>query len=120
MLNILGPASRYCDGVSRRSALKIGTFAFGATALTLADVYRAEAAVKKESSVATATSQHKAVINIFLGGGPPHQDMWDLKPDAPEDIRGEFKPIKTNVSGIEIGETFPKIAAMMVEAARVQ
>ncbi len=120
MLNLLGPAARYCDGVSRRSALKIGTFAFGATALTLADVYRAEAAAKKESSIATASNSHKAVINIFLGGGPPHQDMWDLKPDAPEDIRGEFKPIKTNVSGIEIGETFPKIAAMMDQFAIIR
>ena len=55
----------------------------------------------------------KAVINIFLAGGPPHQDMWDIKVDAPRDIRGEFDPIRTNVPGIEIGESFPRIAAMM-------
>jgi hypothetical protein len=55
-------------------------------------------------------SSHKAVINIFLGGGPPHQDMWDLKSDAPNEIRGEFKPIATKVPGIQIGETFPRIA----------
>src|SRR5687768_5876311 len=55
---------------------------------------------------------HKAIINIFLPGGPPHQDMWDLKMDAPAEIRGEFQPIKTAVSGIEIGECFPQIAAI--------
>jgi len=55
---------------------------------------------------------HKAVIMIFLAGGPPHQDMWDIKSEAPGEIRGEFKPIKTNVPGIEIGEEFPQIARM--------
>ena len=121
MLSLYGPSTRYCDGISRRSALKIGTFAFGATSFTLADVYRAEAAAKKTSgSQSPSASQHKAVINIFLGGGPPHQDMWDLKPDAPAEIRGEFKPIKTNVSGIEIGETFGRIAKMMDKFAIIR
>jgi hypothetical protein len=106
MLTILGQPGRFCDGVSRRSFLKIGALGFGAGALTLADVLRAEAKTGKRSP-------HKAVINIFLGGGPPHQDMWDIKPEAPAEIRGEFKPIATNVTGIKIGETFPKIAAMM-------
>jgi hypothetical protein len=106
MLTILGRPQRFCDGVSRRSFLKIGAFAFGAYHLNLADIARAEAAR------GLTTSSHRAVINIFLGGGPPHQDMWDLKPDAPAEIRGEFKPIATKVPGIQIGETFPKIAAM--------
>jgi hypothetical protein len=53
------------------------------------------------------------VINLFLPGGPPHQDLWDLKPDAPDDIRGEFRPIPTNVSGIQICELLPKLAAIM-------
>src|SRR5947209_18798590 len=106
MLNIYGGGSRYCDGISRRSFLKIGTLALGAFGgLTLADVLRAEAATGKRAG-------HKAVINIFLAGGPPHQDMWDIKTDAPADIRGEFKPIKTNVDGIQIGEVFPKIASL--------
>ena len=73
--------------------------------LTLADVLRAEAAAKKQDDL--PRTGHKAVINIFLGGGPPHQDMWDLKTDAPKEIRGEFKPIATNVPGIQIGETLP-------------
>ena len=118
MLTLLGRPTRYCDGITRRSALKVGAFSFGATTLTLADVYRAEAAAKVQTG--GSSSQHKAVINIFLGGGPPHQDMWDLKMDAPVEIRGEFKPIKTKVAGIEIGETFPKIAAMMDKFAIIR
>ena len=106
MLTIHGPKSRYCDGLSRRSFLKIGAFTFGATSFTLADVLRAE-----ESS--GTNSSHKAVINIFLGGGPPHQDMWDIKTEAPQEIRGEFQPIATNITGIRIGETFPRLARLM-------
>jgi hypothetical protein len=107
MLTIFGPKNRFCDGISRRSFLRIGALGIGAGALTLADVFRAEA----QASV--TSSRHKAVINIFLGGGPPHQDMWDIKTEAPAEIRGEFKPIQTNVTGIQIGEVFPQIAARM-------
>ncbi len=106
MLTILGPKARYCDGLSRRSFLKIGAFTFGATTLTLADIFRAEAASGSSSS-------HKAVINVFLGGGPPHQDMWDIKTEAPREIRGEFNPISTNVPGIQICEVFPRLARLM-------
>jgi hypothetical protein len=103
MLTIYGGKTRFCDGLSRRSFLKVGAFAFPAMAgFSLADVLRAEAA--------TGRRQHKSVINIFLAGGPPHQDLWDLKPDAPSDIRGEFKPIKTNVPGLEICEVLPQLA----------
>jgi hypothetical protein len=104
MLTLLGRSQRFCDGVSRRSFMKIGAFSFGAAQFSLADVLRAESSA--------SLSRHKAVINIFLGGGPPHQDMWDIKTEAPSEIRGEFKPIQTNVTGIQIGECFPKIASM--------
>src|SRR5215472_3376300 len=106
MLTIFGQKQPYCDGVSRRNFLKIGAFTFGATSLTLADIFRAEA------RAGVTGNRHKAVINIFLGGGPPHQDMWDIKPDAPSEVRGEFKPINTAVPGIQIGECFPKIASL--------
>jgi hypothetical protein len=119
MLTLLGQPIRYCDGISRRAALKIGTFSFGAATLTLADIHRAEAAAIKQGRT-LATSPHKAVINIFLGGGPPHQDMFDLKPDAPKEIRGEFNPIKTTVPGIEICEVFPKLAKMMDKFAIIR
>jgi hypothetical protein len=113
MLSVPGPRTRLCDGVTRRSALTIGTFAFGTTALTLPELLRAESAKPRGSS-------HKAIINVFLGGGPPHQDTFDLKPDAPAEIRGEFRPIRTAVPGIDIGEVFPKIAAMMDKFAVIR
>ncbi len=110
MLNLPFGRVRFCDGVSRRSVLKVGALSFGALNLTLADVLRSEAAAKKQDPI--ARTGHKAVINIFLGGGPPHQDMWDIKTEAPKEIRGEFGPIRTNVTGIQIGETFKRIAGM--------
>ncbi len=94
----------FCDGHSRREFLKIG--ALGAGGMTLADLLRAEAEAKIGRS-------QKAIINIFLPGGPPHLDMWDLKPEAPSEIRGEFMPIPTNVPGIEICELFPRLATLM-------
>jgi hypothetical protein len=113
MLTISGQTIRFCDGVSRRSFLKIGALGIGAGSLTLADIFRAEAR-------AGTGSRPKSVINIFLGGGPPHQDMWDIKTEAPKEIRGEFKPIPTSVAGIQIGEVFPKIAASMDKFAIIR
>lgn len=106
MLTILGPRSkdRFCDGISRRGFLRIGGLVMGG--LSLPQILRAE-------SQQGIRRGHKAVIMIFLPGGPPHQDMFDLKMDAPAEVRGEFKPIRTNVPGIEICEHFPRIAAMM-------
>lgn len=107
MLTIEGRSQTFCDGVSRRSFLKIGGLAVaGVGALSLPDILRAEAQ-------AGAGSRHKGVINIFLGGGAPHQDMWEIKTDAPKEIRGEFSPIATKVAGIDICEVFPLIAAKM-------
>jgi hypothetical protein len=106
MLTVYGQKTRFCDGISRRSFLQIGGLGLGACSLGLADIFRHEAK-------AQTSSGHKAVINIFLGGGPPHQDMWEIKTEAPAEIRGEFKPIATNVTGIQIGEAFPRIARMM-------
>src|SRR5204863_5697090 len=107
MLTIQGVRqSRFCDGMPRRGFLRIGSFALGALGgLSLRDLYAAEDSKPSKNQ--------KSLINIFLPGGPPHQDMWDLKPEAPSEIRGEFKPISTNVPGIQICELFPKLAAMM-------
>lgn len=107
MLTLLSkPAGRgrFCDGLSRRNFLIVGGSI--ASGLTLSSLLRAEAQQGNRRG-------HKSLINIFLPGGPPHQDMWDLKPDAPAEIRGEFKPISTNVPGIQICELFPKLASMM-------
>ncbi len=107
MLTIHGRSHKFCDGLSRRNFLKIGGFAMGGLyGLTLADILRAQDGPGRKL-------QHKALINIYLPGGPPHQDMWDLKVDAPVEIRGEFQPIPTRVPGIQICELFPRIAAMM-------
>src|SRR6266516_1416566 len=103
MLTILGQRQRLCDNASRRDFLKIGGLALGG--LSLPQILRAEA----EASV---TRSHKAVIMIFLSGGPPHQDMVDLKPDAPAEVRGEFKPIRTSVPGIHVCEHLPGVARM--------
>ena len=109
MLTIYGPKSRFCDGVSRRSFLKIGGLAMASVGgITLPEIFEAQAKTPNAKR-----SQHKAVINVFLGGGPPHQDMWEIKTDAPKEIRGDFQPINTKVPGLQIGECFPKIAAMM-------
>lgn len=114
MLTILGRKQNYCDGISRRAFLKIGGFALGSVGgLTLTDLMRAQAESGTRSS-------HKAVINVFLGGGPPHQDMWDIKTEAPAEIRGEFQPIATKVAGIQIGECFPQIAAAMDKFAVIR
>jgi hypothetical protein len=83
--------------------LKLGACTLGG--LTLAQLFQDEAA-------AGVGSSNKAIINIHLGGGPSHQDMFDLKPDAPREFRGEFNPIKTNVPGIEICEHMPLLAQM--------
>lgn len=100
MLTLLGPKHEFCDGLSRRSFLKVGALAMGG--LTLPDLLRAEAASGRKS--------HKSTIMVFLSGGPPHQDLVDLKMDAPSEIRGEFSPISTNVPGIEICELLPQLA----------
>lgn len=120
MLTIFGPRSGgFCDGVSRRGFLRIGALAMGGTVLDLAGLFRAEARAKSVAGVSGRLG-HKAVINIFLAGGAPHQDTFDLKPDAPTEVRGEFKPIATNVSGIEICEVFPRLARHMDKAALIR
>ena len=112
MLTILGGdnGERFCDGRSRRDFLKIGGLALGGMALP--DILRAEekAGIRKS---------HKAIIMVYLAGGPPHMDMFDLKPEAPTEIRGEFKPISTKVPGIQIGETFTQIAERMDKFAKL-
>lgn len=107
MLTILGKRQRnggYCDRQTRRDFLTIGGTLLGG-GLALPRLLAAEA----QSGI---RSSHKAIINVFLPGGPPHLDMWDLKPDAPQEFRGEFKPIRTSVPGIDICEHFPSIAKM--------
>src|SRR5262245_5323957 len=90
--------------LSRRSFLQIG--ALGVAGLTLPQLLKAESRVDR-------TAPRKSVILIYLVGGPPHQDMFDLKPNAPKEIAGPWRPIATNVTGIQICEAFPRLAGMM-------
>lgn len=103
-LNATSAHRGFCDGRSRRDFLKIGGLAMGG--LSLPDLLRAETAQGRRPG-------HKAVIMVFLPGGPSHQDILDLKPDAPSEIRGEFKPIATNVDGLQICELLPRLARQM-------
>src|SRR5262245_22263434 len=107
MLMLFGPRllGRSCDGVSRRDFLRIGALGFGG--LTLADLLRDRAQGAVHSGAGP-----KPVIMGYLPGGPSHIDMYDLKPDAPAEYRGEFKPIHTNVPGIDICELMPRQATI--------
>ena len=104
MLNLFGGKRRLCDGINRRDFLSIGSL--GLAGLSLPELLRAEDA-------AGIGESHKSVIMIYLTGGPPHQDMVDLKPNAPAEIRGEFSPISTSLSGVQICELMPMPAKMM-------
>src|SRR5262245_38146458 len=114
MFTIWGSKQGFCDGVSRRNFLKIGAFGAG---LTLADVLRGRAGA---TVPAGRSSRPKSAIMIYLPGGPSHMDMYDLKPDAPSEFRGEFRPIATNVPGVQICEHFPLQARMWDKMAAIR
>jgi hypothetical protein len=110
MLDVIGPSYRCCDRISRRSFLKVGFL--GLAGLTLADHLRLRAQGH--------ATKDTAVILLWLGGGPSHLDMYDLKPDAPVEFRGEFKSIPTNVPDIRISEHLPIGARHMDKMAVVR
>jgi hypothetical protein len=118
MLRFNGTSRAFCDGVARRDFLQVGAFGAG---LTLADMLRgrdahaAAAAVRRQP-----TRSQKSAIMIYLPGGPSHTDMYDLKPDAPAEYRGEFRPVDTNVAGVRVCEHFPLQAMMWDKLAVVR
>jgi hypothetical protein len=114
MLTIWGRRQPFCDGVTRRNFLQIGAFGAG---LTLADMLRAKAATADDPLPRTP---NKSVIMIYLPGGPSHIDTYDLKPDAPAEFKGEFKPIQTSVPGVQICEHMPQQARMWDKLACVR
>jgi hypothetical protein len=103
MQTITGPQSPVRPGISRRNWLRIGGLALGG--LSLPQILRGEA-------VAGRSNRAKGIIMVLLPGGPSHLDMYDLKPEAPSEIRGEFRPIATNVPGIDICELMPRLAGI--------
>ena len=100
MFGSLQPNSMSDVRITRRDCLRVGGLALGGSALP--EMLRAEAAGVKPAA--------KAVIMVILPGGPSHLDMYDLKPDAPAEVRGEFRPIGTRVPGVEICELLPRLA----------
>lgn len=114
MLVFTGRGMKTCDGLSRRSFLCVGGLGLGG--LSLAEVLRRQAHARQ----AGPSPSRKSVILVWLAGGPSHLDMYDLKPGAPAEIRGEFRPIATNVPGVEISEHLPMQAQVMDRMAIVR
>src|SRR6185295_16608910 len=112
MLSIPGKPGCTCDGWSRREFMRVG--GAGLFGVALGDILRLQA-LNSESAADAAKSKAgwgkaKSVILIFLQGGPSHIDIWDPKPEAPSNVRGEFKTLPTNVAGIQLSETMPLLA----------
>ncbi len=114
-----------CDSPSRRELLQYG--GIGLLGLTLPNVLHAKAAYAAGHSdpvnptpKTKAFGKAKSVIFIFLQGGPSHIDIWDPKPQAPANVRSQFKNIKTSVPGIEVTEVMPKLAKMLNKATLIR
>src|SRR5260370_34128082 len=114
MFTLWSGKHKLCDGLTRRGFLKIGTFG----GLTLADMLRARAA--RAGSAPSPARPPRAAIMIYLPGGPPHLDTYDLKPNAPMEYRGEFRPIATNVLGVHICEHLPRQARIFDKFAVIR
>jgi hypothetical protein len=104
MITLTGSPTRWCDGVSRREFLQVG--GLGTSGLALPELFRARASTPPSRDAGRA----KACILLFMGGGPPQMDTFDLKPDAPAGVRGEFPPIATSVPGTRISSLLPALA----------
>src|SRR5262245_41111668 len=104
----VGRGVRHCDGLTRRELLRAGALGLGG--LTLPALLRSQPTASASPSRPAARA--RSVILLFLNGGPSHLDMWDLKPEAPEEIRGTFRPVATRVPGIHVSEHLPRMAAL--------
>jgi hypothetical protein len=106
MLSIPGATSRWCDGVSRREFLQIG--GLGGVGLALPDLLQARA--RGSTPPAHGAGRARSCVLLFMGGGPPQMDTFDLKPDAPVEVRGQFQPTATSVVGTRISSLLPALA----------
>jgi len=116
MITLLGSSRRLCDGLTRRETLKAGALSLLGGAFNLPSLLWAEA----NRGAQARPGKAKSVILLYLLGGAPTQDMFDLKPHAPDKIRGEFKPMASNVPGIQICEQLPQMAKWMHKTAVVR
>src|SRR5438552_9072181 len=111
MLSIQSSGARLCDGLTRREMLRVG--GLGTLGLSLPALLRERATAATAKPLSTARrGKAKACIVLFLMGGPPQQSTWDPKPDAPAQVRGDFKPIPTSVTGLSVGELMPNTARL--------
>jgi Protein of unknown function (DUF1501) len=115
VLSLLGRSVRLCDGITRREVLRVGGLGF--TGLMWSDWLRARATAAGPAPAGSKPAggrfgKARACVLIFNYGGPSHLDIWDLKPDAPREIRGEFKPVASRVPGLSITEHLPRLAGM--------
>src|SRR5262245_28885197 len=111
MYSVLGRAARLCDMTSRRELLTVGSLSL--LGLSLPQLLESESTARADSNVGTFGSgfgKAESVIVVYLQGSPSHIDLWDPKPDAPAEIRGEFKPIATSAPGMSLGEVLPMLA----------
>src|SRR5688572_6586860 len=104
---------RTCNGVTRRDVLRVGALA--PLGLSLANILQCESA-----QAAGSPARAKSVVLIYLGGGLSHHDTFDMKPEASEEIRGKYKPISSNVPGLQVGELLPKMAQTMDKVCLVR
>src|SRR5262252_6297235 len=121
MLNIPGRRAYTCEGPTRRELMRIGSI--GLMGLSLPHFFRAQARaaeIPAKYAGARGFGAAKSVVMIFLQGGPSHIDIWDPKPDAPDNVRGDFKPIRTNVPGIWLSEVMPLLARQMDKATLIR
>lgn len=117
MLRILGSRSKVCDGLTRREALGVGGLSlFGG--MTLPTFLQANEAQRTAGIEGSGSAKSVILLNLF--GGPPHLDMFDLKPEAPASVRGEFSPIDTSVPGLQICELLPETAKLMDRASLIR
>src|SRR6516225_6748773 len=116
MITMLGSPRRCCDGLTRRETLKVGALSALGGAFALPNLLRAE----EPARPARRRGRAKSAIVLYLLGGAGTQDMWDMKPGAPAEVRGEFKPIASSVPGTQVCEHLPRLARWMHRAAVVR
>src|SRR3990170_2889682 len=120
MLRILGQAARLCDGISRRDLLRVGSLSLFAGMNWPRLIEAAESTGGQAANGTRPRGRAKSVILFNLLGGPSHQDIFDMKPLAPLEIRGEFQPIDTSLPGLQICEHLPNTAKIMHKACLIR
>src|SRR5262245_27557683 len=121
MLPLAGRPAMLCSGPSRREFLRVGGLAVGG--LSLPRLLQANGTRPPYTDTKPGVSRRpraRSCILVFMDGGPSHLELWDLKPNAPAEVRGEFQPIKSSVPGLTVGELLPLTSQLMHHFAQVR